>query len=262
MSVPALERGVAILRMFRRDRFSISAPEVVAELGLARSSAHALLNALVGLGLLRRMSEGQFALDGGVMGLGFEYLASLPVTDLAAPILERLRDETGFSTHLAIRQGRSILYLSRFSGRQAVTRNVSVGSSLPAHSTAMGRILLSDLEPIALRALYGDEWLALSREFRGDYPDFEILLRADRQLGLAISDGQHEPGVRAVAAPVRDATLQVVAAINAVSVGDSVESLDAVAALVMEASRAISGLLGAPGTLPAVGGVMLENQLR
>lgn len=261
MSVPSLERGISILRLFRRDRASIGAPEVVSELGLARSSAHSLLNALVDLGLLRRLSSGRFALDAGVLTLGFEYLGSLAITDLAAPVLESLRDTIGWSTHLAVRQGRSIVYLSRFASRQAVTRNVAVGTSLPAHTTAMGRILLSDLEPTALRALYAEEWPSFSWQGQqGSLADFESVLRADRERGYAASDGFHEPGVRVVAAPVRDASLQIVAAINAVAVGGPEKNLDDVVIRVVAAAQELSRLQGAPVALPAGVESLLEMQ--
>jgi len=242
---------------------TINAPEVVSELGFARSSAHSLLNALVELGLLRRMPDSRFALDAGVLTLGFEYLGSLAITDLAAPVLERLRDDTGWSTHLAVRQGRSIVYLSRFASRQAVTRNVAVGTSLPARTTAMGRILLSDLEPTALRALYADEWEALvSQPKAASFAEFEAMLRADRERGYAASEGYHEPGVRVVAAPVRDASLQIVAAINAVAVGGPDDQLDCIVAKVVAAARNLSRLQGAPLSLPAVNDALLEGQAR
>lgn len=261
MSVPALERGISILRLFRRDRTSITAPEVVSELGLARSTAHSLLIALVELGLVRRLSGGRFALDAGVLTLGFEYLGSLAITDLAGPILERLRNDTGWSTHLAVRQGRSIIYLSRFASRQAVTRNVAVGTSLPAHTTAMGRILLSDLEPAALRGLYADEWESLAGySVTGAMGDFETLLRADRQRGYAASDGYHEPGVRVVAAPVRDASLRIVAAINAVAVGGPDQQLDGIVGHVLAAAQELSRLQGAPAALPTGMPALLEMQ--
>lgn len=263
MSVPALERGISILRLFRRDRQSIAAPEVVSELGLARSSAHSLLNALVDLGLLRRLPGGRFALDAGVLTLGFEYLGSLPITDLAAPVLEQLRDDTGWSTHLAVRQGRSIVYLSRFASRQAVTRNVAVGSSLPAHTTAMGRILLSDLEPTDLRLLYADEWPSLSGHGQAaSLADFEAMLRADRDRGYAASDGFHEPGVRVVAAPVRDASLQIVAAINAVAVGEPGDRLDGIIAQVVAAAGSLSRQQGAPLAIPTMDAPTLEKMAR
>lgn len=250
MSAPALHRAIAILRLFRRDRADMSAPEVIAASGLPRSTVHSLLGDLVDLGMLRRDVGGRFMLDAGVLTLGYEYLASSGLTNLAAPVLEALRNETNWSTHLGVRQGRSIIYLSRFASRAAVTRNVGVGTSLPAHSTVMGRVLLGDLEPMALRDLYADHVFHPGPDRIASLADLESLLRADHARGLVVSDGFHEKGVPVVAAPVYDASLRIVAAINATAMGTAIAELPDVTAAVERAAHAISRLMGAPETLP------------
>jgi DNA-binding IclR family transcriptional regulator len=250
MSAPALHRAMAILRLFRRDRAQMSAPQIIAALGLPRSSVHSLLGELVELGLLRRDASGRFELDAGVLTLGYEYLASSGLTNLAAPVLEALRNETNWSTHLGVRQGRSIIYLSRFASRAAVTRNVGVGTSLPAHSTVMGRVLLGDLEPMALRDLYADHIFTPGADGITCLADLERLLRADHARGVVASPGFHEQGVAVVAAPVYDASLSIVAAINATAATSMAEALPGVTTAVARAAHAISRLMGAPQTLP------------
>lgn len=263
MSVPGLERGIAILRLFRRDRAMLGAPEIAADLGLPRSTAHRLLLSLVELGMLRRTDNGRFMLDAGVLTLGYEYLASADITDLAAPILERLRNDTNWSTHLAIRQGASIVYLSRYASRAAVTRNISVGTSLPAHATVMGRVLLSDLEPTELRALYADVPLPSgSPASPRDVGALEQMLLADRRRGHAASDGYYEPDVHVVAAPVHDATLKIVAAINATAVGAGAHDQAGVTQRVLAAARALSRLLGAPSAMPVLAQAMTGEDQR
>lgn len=257
MSVPALERGIAILRLFRRDRPRLTAPQIAAELALPRSTVHRLLVELEGLGLVRRDPEARFSLDVGVMLLGFEYLASQDFVTLAAPVLEALRDEINWSVHLAVLRGRSIVYLSRFASRESLTRNIVVGSTLPAHATLMGRLLLADLEPAALHALYdGVELERVNDNTPTSLAELQRLLDADRQLGHAASTGFFEAGVRTIAAPVRDASLRTVAAINATAVSaDGAASLAATPSVCAAAER-ISRLLGAPAaaaTQPMVG---------
>jgi DNA-binding IclR family transcriptional regulator len=216
MSVPGLERGVAILRLFRRGRPCLSAPQIAAELAIPRSTLHRLLAVLVDLDLLRRTDDDRFALATGVLTLGHACLASLDVVGLADGVLADLRDATGWSTHLAIRRERSVVYLLRHASRAAVTTNITVGTTLPAHATLMGRMLLSALEPAALRSLYaGVELAARGPETPRTVPALETLIAADRERGYAVGQGFYERGVAAVAAPVRDRSLNVVAAINA-----------------------------------------------
>lgn len=263
MSVPGLERGIAILRLFRRDRALLAPGEIAAELEIPRSTVHRLLGELCQLGLTRRSGDGRYALDVGVLSIGFEYLAYKDVVAVAGPVLESLRDQTNWSTHLAIRQGRSIVYLSRYASRAAVSRNVSVGSSLPAHATLMGRVLLADLEPTELRALYAD----FSEDFEDGGPsaprnivDLQHLIDADRSRGYASAAGFYEAGVRAVAAPVRDMSLSTVAAINATAVGGDTTDLPDVATAVADAAAKISRLMGAPAAMPDIAFGNMEHK--
>jgi DNA-binding IclR family transcriptional regulator len=249
MSVPGLERGIAILRLFRRDRPYLPAPQIAAELAIPRSTVHRLLAVLVDLGLLRRADDGRFALAAGVLTLGHECLASLDIVGLSQSALEGLRDDTGWSVHLAVRQMRSVVYLVRYASRAAVTTNIAVGASLPAHATLMGRMLLSDLEPCELRSLYeGVELVAHGPETPQTLPALEKLLAGDRARGFAASRGFYERGIAAVAAPVRDVSLRIVAAINATAPAgeQNAAGLEVVMAAVVRAANNISAQLGAP----------------
>lgn len=248
MSVPGLERGVAILRLFRRDRIHLTASQIAEELRIPRSTVHRLLTTLTELGLMRRVDDSRFALAAGVLTLGHECLASLDVVGLANPLLAALRDETGWSSHLAVRHERSVIYLARHASRSAVTSNVAVGASLPAHATVMGRVLLSALTPAELHALYRDFDLTVhGPETPRTLHDLEQMITTDRARGFALSKGFFQRGVAAVAAPVRDESGSIVAAINATAPAEQEsEHLEAVAAAVVQTAAAISSQLGAP----------------
>ncbi|WP_375194291.1 IclR family transcriptional regulator [Sphingobium sp.] len=255
MSVPGLARGIALLRLFRRDRRMLSPADIASELHLPRSTVHRLLGELMELGLVRRECDGRYVLDSGVLTLGFEYLASNDLVTLSAPLLEGLRDRTNWSTHLAVRQGQRAVYLSRYPARAAVTRNVVVGTSLPAHATVMGRVLLADLEPAELQALYPRGVPAHEGAADDGPPSLAQLqqrIAVDRERGHAAEEGYFESGVVAIAAPVRDMSLKTVAAINAIHVGAAVEDMAAMTSAVVETAEAISRLLGAPGRMPAL----------
>jgi DNA-binding IclR family transcriptional regulator len=248
MSVPGLERGVAILRLFRRDRRYLSAPQIADELHIPRSTVHRLIATLADLGLVRRVDASRFALAAGVLTLGYECLASLDVVGIADPLLATLRDETGWSTHLAVRQARSVVYLARHASRAAVTTNIAVGTSLPAHATMMGRMLLSALDPEELRSLYaGVELATHGPETPRTLAALEALIEADRHRGFAVSKGFYQHGIAAVAAPLRDGSRKVIASINATAPAEQeAANLDAVTSAVVRAAEAISVQLGAP----------------
>lgn len=252
-AVPGLERGLNILRLFNRSRRTISPPDMVRELGIPRSTVFRLVQTLEEMGFLERVADGYgYALGAAVLTLGFEYLGSLDLIELADPMLARLRDRTGCSAHLAIRRGTDMIYLSRHASRSAISSSVNVGTALPAHATIMGRIMLADLADDELGALYDGQTLA---RFTDQTPTSLAALRAllaeDRRRGYAISTAFFERGVSAVAAPVHDRTGRAVAAVNVTAVDAALDPrlLDGeIKDRVCEAARTISALLGAPAT--------------
>ena len=245
MPASSLERGVAILRQFGRDRPRLSAADIGTALGIPRSSLHRLLAEMVELGLLRRDGDGRYALDAGVLLLGHEFLASQDIVAHARPVLEALSASTGWTTNLAMRQGVSIVYLVRCRGAAAVTENVSVGTLLPAHATLMGRVLLADLEPADVTALYeghvfGDRGDAVPSSLQALLAQLE----RDRPMGCLSSDGYYETGLAVVAAPVRERGERAIAAINATRAGASAAEVEQVRQSVIEAADTISAFLG------------------
>lgn len=262
-SVPALERGLNLLRLFKRTRPAITPPEMARELGIPRSTVHRLVAALEEMGFLRRLDNGNgYALGPAVLGIGFEYLASLDIVSLSNPVLARLRDETNCSIHLAIRNGADVVYLSRHPSRAAITSNVSVGSVLPAHATVIGRVMLADLSHAELAALYAGRPLeTFTAQTPASLTALERLLAEDRRRGYALSQSFYELGVTSIAAPVRDASARVVAAINAVAV-DAPDALvgGAVKDRVLAAASLLSQMLGAPRSAPSPPGGGVEGR--
>lgn len=214
--VPGLQRGLEMLRLFDRRRSEIGAPAFAKELRIPRSTTFRLLATLERLGFLERARNGRdYRLGAAVLTLGFEYLASLEVTEHARPILEQLRDDTGFTAHLVIRDGREVVFVLKVTAPSALVSSVTVGTRLPAHGTALGRVFLADLSEREIRALYPETRL---EQFSAQTPktvdELIGLVRRDQAQGYAISESFFERGISAIAAPVRDVTGRVVAAIN------------------------------------------------
>lgn len=213
--VPALERGLRLLQLFRRDRTEIAPPDIARELALPRSTVFRLLQTLEHLGCVERADSGAYRLGAGVLRLGFEYLASLELTDVARPVVERLRDETGCSAQLVIRDGRDVVIVLRAAGPGTFTSNVTVGTRLPAHATILGRTLLCRLPEAELAHLYPEPKLpAASPRAPRTLAELRRLLHEDAARGYAVSESFFEQGISAVAAPVLDQHGQTVAAVS------------------------------------------------
>lgn len=213
--VPGLDRGMQILMLFDRARPELSAPAIAHALGIPRTTVFRLLQTLQHLKLVVATESGAYRLGPAVLRLGFEYIASLDLTERARPIVASLRDVSGLPAQLVIRDEREVVVVLRFAGTSAFESSVSVGTRMPAHATILGRMLLADLNNTDLRRLYPEREL---KRFSDHTPKnvgaLSKLLEADRARGYAVSESFYERGISAVAAPVRDAGGHIVAAIS------------------------------------------------
>lgn len=223
--VPGLERGLKLLGSFTRERPEAGLGELAREHDLPRTTVFRLLHTLEANGFVTRVPGGKrYRLGSAVMNLGFEFLSTLELPEVARPILETLRDETGASAHLSIREGDEIVYVSRYASRSALTSNIRVGSRLPAHASSMGRAMLASLPRAELERLYGDRPLSqYTEQTPGDLGALLDLLEGDRQRGYVVSRSYYERGVVSIAAPVSDHAGQAVAAINITAAEQSVD---------------------------------------
>ncbi|MBK5350989.1 IclR family transcriptional regulator [Pseudomonas sp. TH41] len=212
--VPGLERGLLLLCEFSRRNRTLTAPELARRLALPRSTIFRLLTTLETMGFVTR-SGNEYRLGMSVLRLGFEYLASLELTELGQPLLARLCDRLNYPSNLVVRDGRSIVYVAKVSPPSVFSSAVNVGTRLPAHATVLGRILLEDLSLAELRELYPEDHL---EQFSPCTPKTVMelfdLVQADRQRGFVSSEGFFESTISTVAAPVRDETSRIVAALG------------------------------------------------
>lgn len=252
--VPGLERGVRVLFMLANERGELSLTQIAERLAVPRSSVFRICYTLDQLGLLRRTSNG-YGLGPRILSLGFDYLSSLDIVEIARPELVALRDDTGTSAHLGVLSGTDVVYIAQVPSLRQLASRVAVGSRFPAHAMSMGRLLLSSLPPAQFDALYAGVTLQkFTSETPGTIEDLRSRIAAERERGYVISRSSFEQGIVAVAAPVLDRESQVVAAIN---ISGPAASLDTGALegvykdRVCEAARRISSQLGhRPGAAP------------
>ena len=211
--VPGLTRGLRILQSFSREQPRLSAAEIGRALELPRASAFRLIQTLETLGFLERDAN-VYRLGPAVLGLGFEYLASLGLTDLGRPVIDALRDKSGHSAHLAIRDGADAVILLKAAGPSAFSSWVNVGTRLPAHATVLGRALLQGMSSGALKSLFAGKMKRYSDHTPGSVKELEALLTEDAVQGAALSEGFYENNICSIACPVHDRGGRVAAAIS------------------------------------------------
>jgi len=216
--VPGLERGLRILTEFSPREPVLDAPELSRRLGIPRTTVFRLLQTLESLGFLERADRDRnYRLGVAVLRLGFEYLSSLELTDLGLPVIEALRNETGLTSHIVIRDGRDIVFVAKAQSHAPIFSSikVNVGTRLPAHATTHGQVLMGDFTLDDLRALYPEP--ALDRYTPQTPETVEELfarIREDAERGYAVSESSFERGISVVSAPVRNDTGRIVAVIT------------------------------------------------
>ena len=209
-TVPALERGLRMLACFNARQPIWSAPDLARHLELPRSTVFRMLTTLENSGCLQR-SGAEYSLGLGVLRLGYDYLSTQPLAQLAGPVLQQLCDELGMTCNLALRDGASVVYVARIAPQGSFQGAVRIGSRLPSHATVLGRALLQDMDVSALQGVFGGAQLQqFSENTPRDVSELAVLLEQDKQRGYAIGEGFYEPGVSSIAAPVRDSVGQVI----------------------------------------------------
>ncbi|MCC8393711.1 IclR family transcriptional regulator [Paraburkholderia sp. MMS20-SJTR3] len=216
--VPGLERGLRILAEFSAREPVLGAPELSKRIGIPRTTTFRLLQTLEALGFLERVNgDRYFRLSVAVLRLGFEYLSSLELTDVGTPILERLRDATGFSTHLLIRDQRDVVFVAKAQTHEPMFSSVKVhvGTRLPAHATVHGQVLMGDLSFEQLRQLYPEPQLErFTDRTPATVEELYGRVRESAALGYAVSEASFERGISVVSAPVRDQSGKIAAALT------------------------------------------------
>ena len=225
--VQSLERGLAVIRAFGADDPELTLSDVARRTNLTRAAARRFLLTLVELGYVRTDGK-HFALTPRVLELGYAYLSSLSLPEIAEPHLERLAATVRESSSVSVLDGDEIVYVGRVPTSRIMRVSINVGTRFPAYATSMGRILLAALGDDELAAYLERAQLTPLTPRAIASPDaLDAELRKIREQGWALVDQELEEGLRSIAVPIRDSGGRIVAAVN-VSAHASRASKDAV----------------------------------
>ncbi|WP_026123655.1 IclR family transcriptional regulator [Nocardiopsis chromatogenes] len=248
--VPAATRALRMLRHLAGRSGPVSASALASELGLPRSSAYQLLEALAEEGFVVHLPEEQrWGLGVAAFEIGSAYLRHDPLERLARPLLSRLCEETGATAHLGILHGRDTLYLLKEQPPHAPTLITGVGVRLPAHLTASGRALLAHLPRAQVRALYPGAESFVDRTGRGPAAPGALreTLAAERRQGYSLEEGQVTDGFSSVAAAAFDHNAAPAAAISLTVPSERPVTPTALASRARDAAAELTRRLGGRG---------------
>jgi IclR family pca regulon transcriptional regulator len=212
--VQSFARGLSVIRSFSASAPSQTLTEVAHRTGLTRAGARRILLTLEGLGYVDSHGR-QFQLTPKILDLGFAYLSSLPLWNLAEPVMEALVAEVKESCSAAVLDGTDIVYVLRVPTHKIMSINLGIGSRLPAYCTSMGRMLLSALpdDELDTRLRSAGPTRRTDRT-ETDIENLKALVAQARRQGWCLVNQELEEGLVSLSAPLTDRSGRMLAAMN------------------------------------------------
>ncbi len=247
-SSQVLDRVVQILDCFGPERANLRLLEIATATGLHKSTLYRLLEAMRSYRLIGfDQASGSYHLGMKLFELGSRAVERLALDQHAHPILDQLADVSGETAHLCVLDGADVVYIAKVECTRTLRIPSAVGQRNPAYCTGVGKALLSHLSPEQLAAYIAETTLRpFTKKTLTSVADLRANLRQILAQGYAVDDQEREEGVRCVAAPVRDHSGRVIAAISIAGPTMRVtkERVGELAAHVIRAANEISSRLG------------------
>ncbi|MBN3787664.1 IclR family transcriptional regulator C-terminal domain-containing protein [Burkholderia sp. Ac-20353] len=247
--IQSIERCMTVISTFKDSkRAQMSLSEIAAITGLSKPTVRRILLTLQRLGYAQAQGT-RFGLTPKMLELGYAYLSSLNLTEIATPMMESLTDFLSESTALVALDGADVVYINRVHRHRISSITLAVGTRLPAHATSSGHVLLADLSEQALSEYFRiAELKSMTEHTLTTRAALTQRLEMVRSRGWDAVDQELEIGRRSAAAPIKDVNGKVVAALS-VSCGTGElrfqQLIDDVLPHVLATARTISDALGA-----------------
>lgn len=212
--VGSLERGLQVMEILARHPQGMTLTEMAEAAGLTRAGARRFLLTLTATGYASQSGR-RFSLSPRLLSVARTWLGGASLWTFATPIMREVGARFDEACNAAVLSGQDVVYVARIPGRRILSVSLDIGTRLPAYCTSMGRVLLGGLADDELQSFLGQA--TLERRTPKTITDRRALADAigeARTKGFAIVDGELEPGLRSIAAPIRDRAGGIVAALN------------------------------------------------
>jgi IclR family transcriptional regulator, KDG regulon repressor len=215
-SFGAIFKVLNLLEVFLKDSENEIGISRMAELtGLKVSTVHRIASTLVEKGYLSQQGKrGKYALGLKFLEFSNALKRNMRIQDIALPFLEKLRVVSGESANLAIPDQKVVVYIEHVDSNQTLRTFTQVGNRAPMYCTGVGKIFLAYMNAEDKRFLNDLSFVRYTDNTLANYQELEKELSVIRREGVATDNGEMEIGVRCIAAPIKDSTGQVVAAVS------------------------------------------------
>lgn len=214
--VRALAKGLAVIEAFDTRAPAMTLSEVARKTRLSRGTARRLLLTLVELGYAGFDGK-HFSLRPRVLNLGFSYLNSQTLWQLAQPYMVELVEQVHESCSISVLDGTDIVYVARVpTAARIMSINLGIGTRLPAFATSMGRVLLAGLPQREIQRRLDQVSPLIAHTPKTITDPLAVLREIElvRRQGWGLVDQELEPGLRSLAVPIMDRAGLPVAALN------------------------------------------------
>jgi IclR family KDG regulon transcriptional repressor len=210
----SLERALKLLEMIGRTPGGLNNKEISRQLHIATSSSSYILSRLERDGYVSRDESGRYKIGLKVLALASGVLRELGFHHVAGPVLHRLTEATRLSSYMGVLEHNHLLVVEKVESTEFVKAEVEIGTELPTHSTAMGKMLVAHLPPSQLLELVeGLDMQPRTAHTIVSKQELRRRLQIIKKQGFATSEEEEFVGARSVAAPILDERGAVKAAI-------------------------------------------------
>ncbi|HEY0210865.1 IclR family transcriptional regulator [Acerihabitans sp.] len=246
--IQSVERALHILDLFDEHDTELKITEISNKMGLHKSTLHSLLKTLQVQGYIDQNHEnGKYRLGMKLVERGNLVVNSIDIRQKARSFLLELSIKTGQTTHLGILDGKEGVYIDKVEGKMAVISYSRIGRRLPVHATAIGKVLISFLNPADIQALLENyDYTRPTPHSISDEDRFLAELALVRSRGYALDNQENEQGVRCISVPIWNVERKVVAAISISTLISRVsdDELEEYIQLLKQAGQELSQQLG------------------
>ena len=212
----SIRRAISVLKCFTPQELELSGTEVAHKVGIHKTTAHRMLATLSEYGLLERnLKTGKYRVGPTLYVLGSLYLSTTDVLIAAEPVIKALNDMTGENVSLGILDKCNVILIMREESHYLFRWAVHIGTSLPAHASAMGKALLSTLNESELDRLFPEDNLRLlTNKTITTKTKLKLELAQIRSTGVSFDKEGIHKGIEAIGSEIRDASGRAIAAMS------------------------------------------------
>jgi IclR family KDG regulon transcriptional repressor len=210
-----IDRLLDILELLSLEKDGLGVTEIGKRTGLHKSTVHRIVNALAERGYIEKVPDrSAYKIGLKLVEISSIYLNSVELKTEARPYLNELTAQLGLPSHLAILDGKDVVYIEKIDVVNSIRLYSQIGRRVPAYCTALGKCLLYGLHERDLQDILSNcSFEKLTEKTLAK----DRLIQQIREVGVngwAVDNGEHEEGIRCVASPVYDYRRKIIAAVS------------------------------------------------